>query len=154
MKVLIAIVLILIAGVLSAFGAMFSGIYNVAATEPRSAFAEWVLNTTMKQSVERHAQDIEVPDLGSTEQLYAGINNYNKMCAGCHAPPGESLSAVAKGLNPKPSDLAKSAERLSAQELFWVVKNGVKMTGMPAWGPTHSDDELWPIVAFAQQLHE
>lgn len=152
MKFLITIAVILVAGALAGLGVMYSGVYNVAATEPHNALSNWVLNTTMENSVARYARDIEVPDLKGPEQLYAGINNYQEMCAGCHAPPGEKPSAVAKGLNPEPPDLAKSAEHMSPQEIFWVVKHGVKMTGMPAWKPTHDDNELWPIVTFVERM--
>jgi len=140
------------AGALAGMGVMYSAVYNVAATEPHNALAKWVFNTTMEHSVARHARDIEAPDLKSRDQLYAGINNYQEMCAGCHAPPGEEPSVVAKGLNPEPPDIAESAEHMSARELFWVVKHGVKMTGMPAWNPTHDDNELWPIVAFVERM--
>jgi mono/diheme cytochrome c family protein len=153
MKIFITIGVVLLTGALGGLGIIYSGVYNVAASEPRSAFARWVLNTTMRNSVQLRAQDLTLPEqLDTPEQILAGINDYEAMCAGCHTPPGESPSALAKGLNPEPPDLAKSAEHMSAQELFWVIKNGVKWTGMPAWGSTHSDEELWPLVALVKEL--
>jgi len=74
------------------------------------------------------------------------------MCAGCHGAPGQDPEAMGQGLNPPPPDLAESALEWSPAELFWVTKNGIKMTGMPAWGATHDDDAIWPVVAFLTKL--
>ena len=61
---------------------------------------------------------------------------------------------MGQGLNPPAPDLAESAAKMSAAELFWVTKNGIKMTGMPAWGATHADNAIWPVVAFMTKLPE
>jgi hypothetical protein len=61
---------------------------------------------------------------------------------------------MGQGLNPPPPDLADSAAHMTPAELFWVTKNGIKMTGMPAWGATHADEALWPVVAFMTRLPE
>jgi len=75
------------------------------------------------------------------------------MCFGCHGAPGHELSEIAQGLNPKPPKLdAEDVQAGSDAELYWVVKNGLRMTGMPAFGPTHEDKELWSIVAFLRRL--
>lgn len=74
------------------------------------------------------------------------------MCAGCHGAPGQKPEAVGLGLNPPPPDLAKVAAQSTPAELFWVTKYGIKMTGMPAWGATHEDQSIWPVVAFLTQL--
>ena len=108
----------------------------------------------MHKSVKRHAQELNivVPELGDHALILVGAENYDAMCATCHTPPGQSISPLAKGLNPIPPDLQKSGEHMSAKELFWVTKNGIRMTGMPAWGLTHSDEEIWSVVAFMQTL--
>ena len=74
------------------------------------------------------------------------------MCAQCHGAPGRAPDAVAKGLNPEPPDFAQNADQWSPAELFWITRNGIKMTGMPAWGATHADEELWAVVAFLMEL--
>ena len=58
---------------------------------------------------------------------------------------------IANGLYPKPADLTNAAQRYTPGELFWILKNGIKMSGMPAW-IDHSDDELWATVAFLEKL--
>jgi mono/diheme cytochrome c family protein len=147
---ILAIVVVL--GVLAGLGIVYSGVYSVAATDPHSAFTKWLFETTMEHSVKRRAENIAVPELSGADRIDVGFSNYEEMCAQCHSPPEEPISDLAKGLNPKPPDLAESAKQLSAAEIFWIVKNGIKMTGMPAWGPTHTDEELWSVVAFVRQL--
>lgn len=77
---------------------------------------------------------------------------FDDMCVQCHGAPGKDPSIVGKGLNPPPPWLPGTVQRWTRAELFWIVKNGVKMTGMPAFGPTHSDEDLWLLVAFLQRL--
>ena len=135
-----------------AIGFVYTGLYDVGATSSHSAVTEWLLDTTMHQSVARRAEKIDVPGLTDRELQLAGINDFDAMCVECHTAPGAQPSAMAKGLNPAPPDLSESAAGLTASELFWVTKHGIKMTGMPAWGQTHSDKDLWAIVAFMQEL--
>lgn len=137
---------------LAIVGAAWSGIYNVAATDEHWPMTRWLLDIAVRRSVALRADDIAVPDLSGRAQLLAGANDYEAMCAGCHAPPGGTQSAVAKGLYPAPPDLARSAEHMDAAELFWVVKHGIKASGMPAWGSTHDDEALWNIVALVEQF--
>jgi mono/diheme cytochrome c family protein len=75
------------------------------------------------------------------------------MCAVCHLAPGMKRTEIARGLYPRAPELRRGADLTPAEE-FWVVKHGLKMTGMPAWGVTHSDELLWDVVAFLQKLPE
>ncbi len=131
---------------------VYSGAYDVAATSPHGGFTTWLFNTTKHQSVERQARGIDLPELDSEQLRRAGINEFDEMCAGCHTAPGAQPSPLAQGLNPAPPDLDISAKNLTPEELFWTIKFGIKMTGMPGWGPTHSDEDLWGVVAFIQAL--
>ncbi len=111
-----------------------------------------MLGTTLDQSVKRYADTIQAPDLSADELKLAGINDFDAMCVTCHGAPGKEREPLGKGLNPQAPDLAESAEHMTPAELFWVTKHGIKMTGMPAWGETHSDDALWPVVALMTEL--
>ena len=135
-------------------GFAYSGIYDVSAGSSHSGMVNWLLSTTSHASIERRAKDIEVPDLSDDAIARAGVNDFNGMCAGCHGAPGRDPEAMGQGLNPPPPNLAESAAEMSPAELFWVTKNGIKMTGMPAWGATHDDDAIWPVVAFMTKLPE
>lgn len=133
---------------------MYTGLFNVSTTWKDPAFVHWILATTSENSIKNRAKEIEVPPLDSEEQIKKGFRAFREICAPCHTPPGDEAKPLAKGLNPKPPDLAEEAKELSAAEIFWVVKNGIRMTGMPGWGVTHTDEQLWEIVAFVKTLPE
>lgn len=129
-----------------------SGVFDVAATKPESGMVKWLLETTKEKSVSSRAKNLTAPNLDDETLLKSGFHHYDQMCVGCHGAPGISPSEIGEGLNPAPPDLAEAVAHMSSSELFWVTQNGIKMTGMPAFGPTHSDEELWGIVAFMQKL--
>lgn len=141
-------------GLLAGLGFAYSGVYNVAATDEHRPATRWLIHIAKERSIALRADDIRVPELGNREQLLAGAAAYEQMCAHCHAPPGGDDTPVARGLYPAPPDMKHIVEEYSAAEIFWIVKHGIKASGMPAWGPTHGDEELWPIVAFVQRLPE
>jgi mono/diheme cytochrome c family protein len=149
--ILIAIVILLIAASLVF---IYSGVYNVAATEPHIKPVEWLLNMTLEKSVSRHAKGIEAPPLSDDSLVQTGFIHYKEMCVTCHGAPGVSPSEIGKGLNPEPPELVEELEESgwNTEQLFWITKYGIKMTGMPAFGPTHSDEEIWAIVAFLERL--
>ncbi len=152
MKTLMTCAIVVIVGVIGTIGFAYSGLYDVGASSSHSGFVNWLLSTTSHASVERRARDIEVPNLDAEQLQLAGVNDFNGMCAGCHGAPGKDPEAMGQGLNPPAPDLAVAAADMTAAELFWVTKNGIKMTGMPAWGATHDDDALWPVVALMKKL--
>jgi len=152
MKIMWTILLVVILLIAVSAMAAYSGIYNVAAIQHHSNLAEWVLNKTLSKSVAYHARDINVPDLLDESTLKVGSVSYDEMCATCHGGPGVDPSVIGKGLYPEPPDLRESVKQLTAAQIFWITKNGLKMTGMPAFGPTHTDEELWDVVFFVQKL--
>jgi mono/diheme cytochrome c family protein len=151
------IVVVVILGLAGGIYFMYSGVYDVAATSEDSSIMRWVLHTTREESIERRAEDVIPPAdtaLSDPENIRIGFEHYDEMCVVCHGAPGVEPGEAREGLNPKPPLLAKMKEDIPAKELFWVIKHGIKMTGMPAWGPTHSDDKIWAMVAFVKKLHE
>ena len=143
-----------LAGVLVVGAAVviYSGTYNIAATAPHTRPVYWILSTMQENSIRSHAKDVEAPDLSDPSMAEVGFSHYHEMCVTCHGAPGIQPSAIGMGLYPAPPDLAESAEEFTEAELYWTVKNGIKMTGMPAYGPTHPDIILWNIVAFIEDL--
>jgi cytochrome c553 len=146
-KLLTALFIFCLLGI---YGFVQTGIYNVAATVEDGPLVTWLLHTTMEKSVERRAQNIEVPDINNNELIMAGMSDYVGMCAQCHGEPDKPSSILAQGLNPTPPDLEYLTGAGTAAEMFWTIKNGIRMTGMAAFGKTHADDEIWPVVAFLQ----
>lgn len=130
-----------------------SGLADVAATSQHWPLTHWILSTAMESSVRRQARGIKAPSyLSEDSHVRAGAAAYDAMCATCHGAPAVEPGVVGKGLNPPPPDLTKEADDWSPEEIFWVTANGVRMTGMPAFGPSHSDSELWDVVALVKRL--
>jgi mono/diheme cytochrome c family protein len=133
---------------------IYSGLFDVAASEPHWSITRWVLETARKQSIKVHAAGIEVPPgLDEPSRLLIGTEHFAAHCAVCHGAPGVPKGDIGQGLSPQPPNLAHSSEHYTSSELFWIIKHGIRMTGMPAWGD-HSDDELWATVAFLRKLPE
>ncbi len=132
------------------YGFVQSGIFNVAATVEDGPVITWLLHTTMEKSVERRAQNIEVPDINNNEMILAGLSDYVDMCAQCHGEPDKKPGTLTQGLNPAPPDLKHLTKAGTAAEMFWIINNGIRMTGMPAFGKTHQAGEIWPVVSFLQ----
>ena len=139
--------------VLAAIGlaVIYSGLYDVAASSPHSAAGRWLFRTTMERSVQVRAKDLEAPPM-TQDHINEGVGHYVAMCEGCHGAPGVEPNDLGRGLTPSPPDLAETASAWRDRELFWIIKHGLKMTGMPAWGEADSDEALWTIVAFVKSL--
>lgn len=127
---------------------IFSGIYNVSQLSPHNSLVRWMINKTKDRSIHSRIEDIKVPPLNDCAMEVSGFKNYSAMCMKCHGAPGEEMGELTQGLTPKPPRLFEHAKELEPNEAFWVVKNGIKFTAMPAFGPTHSDEDIWNIVAF------
>lgn len=145
-----AAVLTLLAALAAAF--VYSGAYNIAADEPHWPLTERLIATLRTRSIEARAGGVAVPDLADRKRVLKGAGQYAEMCAACHLAPGVPDTPLRQGLYPKPPELAK--HRMDPRTSFWVVKHGIKMTGMPAWGASHDDETLWSLVAFLQKLPE
>lgn len=156
-KSLITITAIIVTLLIAVFiTVVFGGIYNVAATDKHIAPVEWVLRKTMESSVRSHAKYIDVPDtidLQDKNLARKFYGAYTKACQSCHGAPGRKPDPWMY-IYPAASDLSNKAivEKWTDAELFWIIKNGIKDTGMPALGPTHGDEEMWGVTAFVRQL--
>jgi mono/diheme cytochrome c family protein len=138
--------------VLFGLAVTYSGAYNVAAVVPDPAIVRWLLSTNMQRSVVRHAQSVSAPAQLTEEQARKGIAIYKETCVYCHGAPGQDPGDIGKGLNPEPPYLPDTVARWSSAQLFWIIKNGIRMTGMASYGAVHNDDEIWSLVAFVQRL--
>jgi len=149
--VITAIAVLVILAVLGGI-VVYSGVYNIGADAPHSGVVYETLETLRDKSIDRHAQSVAVPkDLNDPKRIAAGAGLYDEMCTGCHLGPGVERSELSQGLYPSAPELAQGDD-LSPAEQFWVIKHGVKLTAMPAWGKTHSDDLIWDMVAFIRQM--
>ena len=130
-----------------------AGLYNVAADEEHTGLVYRLLEVTRERSIASRASDIVVPDLSDPERIKRGAGNYDAMCASCHLTPSAQDTELSRGLYPQPPNLAK-VENLDGARAFWVIKHGIKTTGMPAWGRSMEDEYIWDMVAFVRKLPE
>ncbi len=132
-------------------GFVWSGIYNIAADDAHTRPVHALLETLRERSIDARISDGKPPfDLSDPERIRQGAGNYNAMCMGCHLAPGMDETELSLGLYPAPPALAKV--RVDADEAFWIIKHGIKASGMPAWGKSMDDEYIWNMAAFVQQL--
>ena len=129
---------------------VFSGAYDVGADRPHSAPVRALLTVLRERSIERRAGIISVPALDDPARVHEGAEHYSAMCVDCHLAPGITVSEIRAGLMPQPPNLSQQA--IDPRVAFWAIKHGIQATGMPAWGQTHDDEEIWNIVSFVRQL--
>ena len=155
MKYLIGAASVLVILLVGSLIFIYSGLYNMSATVHHNKITLWMINTLRDNSIKHYANDtsIKPPNLSDSSLILKGYTHYSRMCAGCHGAPGRDQGELAqKGFYPHPPPLVRTAKEFTPQQLFWITKYGLKMTAMPAFGPTHSDDKIWTIVAFVQKL--
>jgi plastocyanin/mono/diheme cytochrome c family protein len=148
-----ALVAVLVLAIAAALIVIYSGIYNIAADDSHFDMVRWTLATAKRNSVAQYAENIVAPqDLAAEARVQAGAQMYRETCVQCHLAPGMSPTPLHEGLKPTPPKFAEGLPDFAPRELFWIVKHGYKMTGMPAWGKTHTDEEIWDAVAFLARL--
>lgn len=146
----VAVVGLIVAGFAGVF--VYLGVYNIGADDPHTKPVYWMVEKLRDGSITHHSRDIVVPaNLMDPKRIASGAGLYTEMCSGCHLGPGLEKSEISQGLYPRAPELFREQQR-SAKEQFWIIKHGVKLTAMPAWGKTHSDDLIWDMVAFVRRL--
>jgi mono/diheme cytochrome c family protein len=128
----------------------WSGLYDIGADAPHWKTTYALLETLRDRSIHARAENLAAPDLDDPQLILKGAGQYAAMCTGCHLAPGMHDSEIRPGLYPQPPDLAQ--QRVDPKVAFWVIKHGIKMSAMPAWGSSHDDATIWSMVAFLQKL--
>jgi len=128
---------------------IWSGAYNIGQDSPHWGVTRSAIGAFREHSIDRRAADIQVPRLDDPAMIAEGARQYAEMCSVCHLAPGMQDSEIRHGLYPRPPNLTRFAP--DPGEAFWIIKHGIKFTGMPAWGPTHNDPTIWDMVAYLQK---
>jgi mono/diheme cytochrome c family protein len=130
------------------------GFYSVAGTAEDPAIVRWALTQARTASVNRHAHDQPPASINDAKSVEAGAKAFGAYgCANCHGAPGVPWMKYSEGLQPDPPDLKKVVDQRTPSQLFWVVKNGINMTGMPSFALAGAkDEEIWAIAAFLKKL--
>lgn len=151
-RVLQTLAVLAVLAVLGGSAVVFGGLYNVSARVGHFPGVPFVLHTTFRNSVALRApSDSAVPDLSSPEMIALGAKHFDGGCKVCHAAPGQDRWAVPTVMVPAPPHIISAVGDWSAAELHWIVDEGVKMSGMPYWPATRTDD-IWPVVAFLRAV--
>ncbi len=145
--------LAILAAVISAVY-FLAGYYDVGAQAEDPALVNWALVRVRSQAIARAATDAPPANLRDPGRIKAGARAFaSRGCVNCHGAPGVEWAKFSEGLNPGPPDLKDVAGGLSPQQVFWVVKHGIRMTGMPSFSAAGvPDDEIWSISAFVKAL--
>ena len=136
-------------------GAVFigSGVYDIGADDHHTKPVLAVIEKLREHSIEARTRGIEVHTVSDPARLAAGAQRYAALCVSCHLAPGVAKSDIRPGLYPHPPNLAQG-EIQSAPRAFWIIKHGIKMSAMPAWGKTLDDTAIWELVAFVRKMPE
>ncbi|MEJ7929237.1 c-type cytochrome [Ramlibacter sp. AN1015] len=152
-NLLIGLLVLLLLGGVGAWLFVYFGIYNVAATRQHIPPVYRLLNYAMERSVIAESQDVRAPpDLIEPQRIRAGAVHYRAHCLQCHGAPGVAPDSLAYGMTPAPVNLMPAARSWPSERIFWIVKHGIKMSGMPAWEYRLSDDQIWDVVAFTKGM--
>jgi mono/diheme cytochrome c family protein len=151
-SVLATLAALFVAGTLGAMVFVWSGWYDISANVQHTPAVYWLLEKTMHQSVKRRAAGIAAPALDDAVLVSRGAQCYRDKCAQCHGGPGVAQAEIGRSMQPLPGPLVDASARWQPQELYWIARNGIKMSGMPAWQHRLPDDDLWALVAFMQRL--
>lgn len=155
MKFLIGVVFGVVLVALGGAAVVYTGSFNTAATVPPSRIEKRIATFALDKSVAKRAPARTNPLPATPETLREGLREYRGHCLVCHGAPGVDPGAIGQGLNPGAPDL--SLPRVQARtdgQLFWITSEGIRMSGMPAFGPTQDEDEIWHMVAFLRHLPE
>ncbi|MBX9462887.1 MAG: c-type cytochrome [Aquamicrobium sp.] len=137
-----------------ALGAVFvlSGAYNVAASVRHFDITNKLIKLTLRRSIDTHSAFVKVPDLQNADLVRLGARHFANGCQPCHAAPGSRQNPIVAGMYPSAPPLGVNADDWEQDELFWIVRHGLKFTGMPQWVGDGRDDEVWAVVAFLREL--
>jgi mono/diheme cytochrome c family protein len=154
MRILAAIGALAIIVGIGAAAFFFGGFYNVAAAAEDPAIVTWALTQVRNASINRYALDQPPASVNQPASVQAGAKAFAAHgCTNCHGAPGVNWAKYSEGLHPDPPDLKDVVGQVSPAQLFWVVKNGINMTGMPSFALAGvKDEEIWSIVAYLKKL--
>jgi mono/diheme cytochrome c family protein len=152
-KLVLSFVLGFIVAILIPLLLLATGAINMGAVNKSGLMEQELAGFALERSMAWRVPDVKNPLDGAPAALVVGFDHYRENCVICHGAPEVPRSEIGEGLNPPAPDLSgRETREMSDGKIFWTIKNGIRMTGMPGFGPTHSDQEIWGMVAFVRHL--
>ncbi|MFW6340992.1 MAG: c-type cytochrome [Wenzhouxiangella sp.] len=153
------LITLLLAGLIAALVAatiIVGGRFDVSVSAQLPPPIHDLIHLTRVNAVKRATRDLQgrPADLNDRQVLLDAVRSFQALCADCHSPPGFPTPPLARSLNPPPADLTEVAGKRTLEELFWVTKHGIRMSAMPAWGQSQSDERLWAIATLVAHFAE
>lgn len=154
MRFILAVIFIIVLAAGGAAGFIWSGYFNISALVPHWDATTSIIEVVRDRSIHVNSRDVRMPSLQDPGLMPKGASEYQHMCRFCHGGPGVSAEAFAQGLYPAAADLLSGhvQKEWNDSHLYWIIENGLKMTGMPAFGTTHEPGEMAAIVVFLRRL--
>ena len=131
---------------------IFGGGFDASATNQHLRPVAWATHTAMRNWVRKQARDVQAPGSFTADGVRAGAREYEAHCISCHGGPAVGRAIWTSAMIPTPPYLIDATRRWSREELYVILRDGIKMTAMPAWGELRPDEELWNVVAFLEAL--
>jgi len=138
---------------LGAYIGILAGLFPANADAKPGKLERWAARTSLKATLQREAPSSPNP-LPATDANYAaGIKLYSQNCAVCHGAEDGVATNIARGLYQKPPQLAKDGVEDDPDGVtYWKIAHGIRLTGMPAFGGTLTDQQIWQITLFLQHM--
>jgi mono/diheme cytochrome c family protein len=124
-----------------------------SARDNPSAIEAYIAKTARKLSIPASERDAKNPFASTPEVLSEARAHFANHCATCHGNDGSGKTQIGQNLYPKTPDMRQSeTQNLTDGQLYYIIDNGIRLTGMPAWGGPTQDDDSWKLVAFIRHL--
>lgn len=156
-KLLLGALLATSLGAVTGSMVVMAGLIDVGADTPHSPLVYEALAVARERSIANRTADIKIPEnFADPQRTRRGAGNYAAMCVNCHLSPGIADSEIRRGLYPTPPNLSETPVSLQQRDAvrdFWIIKHGIKASGMPAWSKGGmEDDSIWDLAAFLQKM--
>jgi mono/diheme cytochrome c family protein len=125
-----------------------TGRVNFSADQPPSQTEKHLAMSAVDASTDRHAPEVKNPLQVNEANLASGAELYMNHCAGCHGLPSNPDSSFAKAFNPPVPVFFKEAPDMAENQNFYIIQHGIRWSGMPAWGSSLSETQIWQLVTF------
>jgi len=133
-------------------GGIMASQFSISAL-PEPGKTETVIATKAKHFLVRRASHGGVPTAMTQESIEEGDKLFGTECSECHGNSGRKPTDAGRWMYPRAAGLGSvEAQMYSDQELFWIVKNGIRLSGMPAFGRVESDEHMWDLVHFLRTI--